>query len=109
MSCDCEGDTMDIAYSQQHSFTKMLRASKPLASGCTRPVLVKRITHALSRRSDAIAKLNLLRLTKIICEIDDHRDGAMGFSDLAQIVEYLSNQDEAVLVREVSGGLPALR
>ncbi|KAJ9103878.1 hypothetical protein QFC21_002340 [Naganishia friedmannii] len=83
-------------------FAKMLRASRSLATGCARPTFVKRIAQALSRRSNAIAKLNLLRLTKIICESDDYRDGAMGLSDLAQIVERLSKQDDAVLVRELA-------
>ncbi|KAJ9120189.1 hypothetical protein QFC22_003089 [Naganishia vaughanmartiniae] len=80
----------------------MLRASRSLASGCARPMLIKRIAYALSRRSNAMAKLNLLRLTKIICESDDCRDGAMGLSDLAQVVEHLSKQDGAVLVRELA-------
>jgi hypothetical protein len=65
-------------------------------------MLIKRIAHALSRRSNAIAKLNLLRLTKIICESGDHRDSDVDVFDLAQIVEHLSKQDNAVLVREVS-------
>lgn len=49
-----------------------------------------------------MVKLNLLRLTRVVC--DNHPDRATLISrfDLAKIVDRLAKQDEAILVRELA-------
>lgn len=49
-----------------------------------------------------MAKLNLLRLIKVICESCGQNNGSIIRSDLHRTVELLSRQDDAVLVRQVS-------
>lgn len=49
-----------------------------------------------------MAKLNLLKLIKVICESCGARNGVIVQSGLHHTVEMLSRQDDAVLVRQVS-------
>lgn len=85
-----------------NSFAKLFRSSKPLTTACAQPELIERISGALSRRSKAMAKLNLLRLIKVICEGCGRNNGAIVEPELHRAVDLLSRQDDAVLVRQVS-------
>ncbi|GHJ83897.1 hypothetical protein NliqN6_0299 [Naganishia liquefaciens] len=83
-------------------FARLFRLSCQLTRACAQPQLVERISTALSRRTKAMAKLNLLRLIKILCESPATRNGHLIRSDLRMIVEKLSKQDDAVLVRQLA-------
>ena len=63
---------------------------------------IRRLSESLSHQSKAVVKLNLLRLTRIVC--DNHPDRATLVSrfDLAKIVDRLVHQDEAILVRQLA-------
>lgn len=55
-----------------------------------------------------MAKLNLLRLIKVICESCGQNNRVIVESGLHRTVEMLSRQDDAVLVRQVShAGIPS--
>ena len=62
----------------------------------------RRLSESLDRQAKAVAKLNLLRLTRVVC--DNHPDRATLVSrfDLERIVDRLAKQDDAVLVRELA-------
>lgn len=62
----------------------------------------RRLAEALDRQAKAVVKLNLLRLTRVICDTHPERATLVSRFDLASIVDKLAKQDEAVLVRELA-------
>ncbi|ODN74331.1 hypothetical protein L202_06748 [Cryptococcus amylolentus CBS 6039] len=83
-------------------FLKILRLSTSLTSSLSHPPFFSRLSDSLERSSKAVTKLNLLRLTKAICESHPDRQTLVERFSLADIVERLSRQDGAVLVRELA-------
>ncbi|WWC70634.1 uncharacterized protein I206_104585 [Kwoniella pini CBS 10737] len=81
---------------------KILRLSTSLTSSISHPEFYVRLSDTLEKSNKAVIKLNLLRLTRIVC--DQHPDKASLISrfGLMEIVEKLSKQDSAVLVRELA-------
>lgn len=81
---------------------KILRLSTSVTSSISTTPFFRRLSEALDRQSKAVVKLNLLRLTRVIC--DNHPDRATLVSrfDVARIVDRLAKQDDAVLVRELA-------
>ncbi|WVQ72942.1 hypothetical protein IAR50_002504 [Cryptococcus sp. DSM 104548] len=83
-------------------FLKILRLSTSLTSSLSHPPFFSRLSESLERSLKAVTKLNLLRLTKAICESHPDRQNLVERFGLADIVERLSRQDGAVLVRELA-------
>lgn len=81
---------------------KVLRLSTSLTSSLSHPPFFSRLSESLERSSKAVIKLNLLRLTKVVCECHPDKATLVERFGLAQIVERLSKQDGAVLVRELA-------
>lgn len=90
------------------SLLKMLRLSASLVTAISQAPLLEHLCASLSKPLKAVIKLNVLRLTKILYEShSDVRDLAK--YGIREVVERLSRQDEAVLVRELAKEiLPAL-
>ncbi|KAE8540292.1 hypothetical protein D1P53_003236 [Cryptococcus gattii VGV] len=81
---------------------KILRLSTSLTSSLSHPPFFSRLSESLERSTKAVVKLNLLRLTKIVCECHPDKATLVERFGLAEIVERLSRQDGAVLVRELA-------
>ncbi|OXG28291.1 STE-group protein kinase [Cryptococcus neoformans Ze90-1] len=81
---------------------KLLRLSTSLTSSLSHPPFFSRLSESLERSTKAVIKLNLLRLTKVVCECHPDKATLVERFGLAQIVERLSKQDGAVLVRELA-------
>ncbi|KIY55323.1 STE/STE11/CDC15 protein kinase [Cryptococcus deuterogattii 99/473] len=81
---------------------KILRLSTSLTSSLSHPPFFSRLSESLERSTKAVVKLNLLRLTKVICECHPDKATLVERFGLAEIVERLSRQDGAVLVRELA-------
>ncbi len=81
---------------------KILRLSTSLTSAISTTPYFRRLSESLDRHAKAVVRLNLLRLTRVVC--DDHPDRAtlVARFDLARIVDRLAKQDDAVLVRELA-------
>lgn len=84
------------------SYLKLLRLSTSLTSSISQPAFIRRLAESLEKQSKAVIKLNLLRITRAVC--DNHPDRALLVSrfSLSEIVDKLSKQDEAILVRELA-------
>lgn len=64
----------------------------------------------LGKKAKAVVKLNLLRITRVICDSHPDRAGLVQQYGLAESVDRLAHQDEAVLVREMAKEIaPVLR
>ncbi|WWD18350.1 hypothetical protein CI109_102800 [Kwoniella shandongensis] len=83
-------------------FLKILRLSTSLTSSLSHPPFFHRLSDTLDRSTKAVIKLNLLRLTKVVCETHPDRESLVARFGLVEIVERLSRQDGAVLVRELA-------
>nr|ODO01011.1 STE/STE11/CDC15 protein kinase [Cryptococcus depauperatus CBS 7855] len=83
-------------------FLKILRLSISLTSSISAPPFFSRLSESLERSTKAVIKLNLLRLTKIVCESHPDRATLIERFGLVPIIERLSRQDGAVLVRELA-------
>lgn len=81
---------------------KILRLSTSLTSSLSHPPFFSRLSESLERSTKAVVKLNLLRLTKVVCECHPDKATLVERFGLAEIVERLSRQDGAVLVRELA-------
>nr|KIR86181.1 STE/STE11/CDC15 protein kinase [Cryptococcus tetragattii IND107] len=81
---------------------KILRLSTSLTSSLSHPPFFSRLSESLERSTKAVIKLNLLRLTKVVCECHPDKATLVERFGLAEIVERLSRQDGAVLVRELA-------
>lgn len=81
---------------------KILRLSTSLTSSLSHPPFFSRLSESLERSTKAVVKLNLLRFTKVICECHPDKATLVERFGLAEIVERLSRQDGAVLVRELA-------
>nr|WVH01951.1 cytokinesis protein [Naematelia aurantialba] len=81
---------------------KILRLSTSLTSSISTTPFFRRLADSLQHPSKPLLKLNLLRLTRLVC--DNHPDRATLVSrfSLASIVDQLAKQDEAILVRELA-------
>lgn len=90
------------------SLLKVLRLSAYLVTAISQPPLLEHLCTFLSRPLRAVIKLNVLRLTKILFENHSNATDLARFG-IREVVEKLSRQDEAVLVRELAKEiLPAL-
>jgi hypothetical protein len=82
-------------------FLKMMRLSTSLtislAKGAFFSRLVDRLTH-----SKAVVRLNLLRMLRAVCEVHPNRGVWVERYGLDRIVERVSRDDAAVLVRELA-------
>ncbi|KAK8858460.1 hypothetical protein IAR55_002687 [Kwoniella newhampshirensis] len=83
-------------------FLKILRLSTSLTSCLSHPPFFHRLADTLDRSTKAVVKLNLLRLTKVVCETHPDRESLVARFGLVEIVERLSRQDGAILVRELA-------
>ena len=81
---------------------KILRLSTSVTSSISTTPFFKRLSDALSSRQKAVVKLNLLRLTRVVCDNHPERETFVSRFDLAKIVDRLAKQDEAILVRELA-------
>ncbi|KAK4686255.1 hypothetical protein P7C73_g3874, partial [Tremellales sp. Uapishka_1] len=91
-------------------FLKILRLSVGVTSSVSSKDFFHRLSESLEKQSKAVVKLNLLRITRLVC--DNHPDRATLVSrfSLSTIVETLAKQDDAVLVRELAREiLPSLK
>lgn len=80
---------------------KMCRLSKLITLGIAKPRFLVRLIDRLGH-SKAVVRLNLLRLLKAICDVHPNRTALVEKYGLYEIVEKLSNQDGAVLVKELA-------
>lgn len=86
----------------------MLRLSASLVAAISQGPLLEHLCASLSRPLKAVVKLNVLRLTKILYESHTSVKDLAKYG-IREVVEKLSRQDEAVLVRELAKEiLPAL-
>jgi hypothetical protein len=84
------------------SYLKIFRLSSALTTSLSTPAFFRRLSDALSTKSKAVAKLNLLRITRVACEHHPDRATLVARFSLASIVDRLAKQDEAILVRELA-------
>ncbi|WWC62426.1 uncharacterized protein I303_105022 [Kwoniella dejecticola CBS 10117] len=83
-------------------FIKILRLSTSLTSSISHPEFYTRLSETLEKSNKAVVKLNLLRLTRVVCDHHPDRAGLVSRFGLMEIIEKLSKQDSAVLVRELA-------
>ncbi|WVF69329.1 hypothetical protein IAT40_004105 [Kwoniella sp. CBS 6097] len=83
-------------------FLKILRLSTSLTSSISHAPFYSRLADTLERSTKAVIKLNLLRLTRVVCDAHPDRASLVARFGLVGIVEKLSRQDNAVLVRELA-------
>lgn len=86
-----------------YSFLKALRLSSQLAGALSQSAVYKRMIDGLNRKAKPLTKLHLLRIVKIMCEHNPQHEHLPERFDLFAVVDELSKQDDAVLVRQVSG------
>ncbi|WWC88803.1 uncharacterized protein L201_003716 [Kwoniella dendrophila CBS 6074] len=83
-------------------FIKILRLSTSLTSSISHSEFYSRLADTLEKSTKAVIKLNLLRLTRVVCDSHPDRSTLISRFGLYDIVEKLSKQDSAVLVRELA-------
>ncbi|ORX40201.1 hypothetical protein BD324DRAFT_644621 [Kockovaella imperatae] len=81
---------------------KILRLSTSVTSAISTTPFFRRLSESLSHPSKAVVKLNLLRLTRVVCDNHPDRATLVARFDLARIVDRLVHQDEAILVRQLA-------
>jgi len=84
-------------------FLKLFRTSTSLVVALAQASVFNKIIGALNKRAKPITKLNLLKIVKITCDHLPQGNQVVAKSGMTSIVEELSRQDDAVLVRQVSG------
>ncbi|KAI5117925.1 hypothetical protein M0805_002004 [Coniferiporia weirii] len=82
-------------------FLKICRLSRQVTTGIAKSQFFQRLIDRLNH-SKAVVRLNLLRLLKAICDVHPNRTALVEKYGIYEIVEKLSNQDGAVLVRELA-------
>ena len=82
-------------------FLKICRVSKPITLGIAKSQFFRRLIERLNH-SKAVVRLTLLRLLKAICDVHPNRTALVEKYGIYEIVEKLSKQDGAVLVRELA-------
>ncbi len=82
-------------------FSKILRISNPVAVGVAKSQFFKRIIDKLGH-SKAVVRLNLLRILRTVCDIHPSRAMLVERFGIYDIVMKLSQEDGAVLVRELA-------
>lgn len=80
----------------------MVRLSLPLAVAISRSQFFQRLVDRLGKTTKAVVKLNLLRITKVVIEAHPKRGELVSKFGMAKIVERLSKDDGAVMVRELA-------
>ena len=83
---------------------KLLRLSPPVALCLAHPDLFHRILRKLSSNK-AVVRLNLLRIVRSICDASDQQGALISRYGLEDIVQRLSENDGAVLVRNMASEL----
>lgn len=84
------------------SLLKLLRLSSSVTGAVSTPAFLRRLSQSLDKSGKAVTKLNLLRITRVVCEHHPDRQTLVERFGLAEIVERLAKQDDAVLVRELA-------
>ncbi|KDN49612.1 hypothetical protein K437DRAFT_255295 [Tilletiaria anomala UBC 951] len=83
-------------------FVKICRISSGIAVALARfASFFQRIADRLHHKK-AIVRLNLLRITKILCDVHPDRSAVLSNGGLSDIIKSLSKEDSAVLVRELA-------
>jgi len=82
-------------------FLKICRLSATLAIGMAKAEFFRRVIDRLNH-SKAVVRLNLLRILRAVCDIHPDRASLVDRYGIYDIVEKLSRQDGAVLVRELA-------
>ncbi|KAL5482758.1 CDC15_2 [Sanghuangporus weigelae] len=82
-------------------FLKICRISKTITLGIAKSQFFQRLIDRLGH-SKAVVRLNLLRLLKTICDVHPSRSALVEKYGIYEIVEKLSKQDNAVLVRQLA-------
>jgi len=80
---------------------KICRISTTITLGIAKPQFFRRLIDRLGH-SKAVVRLNLLRILRAVCDVHPDRNGLVDQFGIFQIVEKLSRQDGAVLVRELA-------
>jgi len=81
---------------------KILRLSTSVTSSISTTPFFHRLAEQLAGSHPAVVKLNLLRLTRVVCDNHPDRETLVSRFELEKIVERLAKQDEAILVRELA-------
>ncbi|WWD04732.1 hypothetical protein V865_002803 [Kwoniella europaea PYCC6329] len=81
---------------------KILRLSTSLTSSISHPQFYTRLSETLEKSTHAAIKLNLLRLTRVVCDTHPDRQNLVIRFGLKNVIERLSKQDSAILVRELA-------
>ena len=94
-------------------FLKVFRISGPVAVGVAKSQFFRRIIDKLGH-SKAVVRLNLLRILRTVCDVHPNRATLVERFAIYDIVLKLSEEDGAVLVRELAREIvptlaPALR
>lgn len=82
-------------------FLKICRISKPVTLGIAKSQFFRRLIERLNH-SKAVVRLTLLRLLKAISDVHPNRTALVERYGIHELVEKLSKQDGAVLVRELA-------
>ena len=80
---------------------KILRITSPVAVGIAKSQFFKRIIDKLGH-SKAVVRLNLLRILRTVCDVHPNRAMLVERFGIYDIVMKLSEEDGAVLVRELA-------
>ncbi|OCF62357.1 STE/STE11/CDC15 protein kinase [Kwoniella mangroviensis CBS 10435] len=81
---------------------KIIRLSTSLTSSISHPQFYTRLSETLEKSTHAAIKLNLLRLTRVVCDTHPDRQNLVIRFGLKNVIERLGKQDSAILVRELA-------
>ncbi|KIJ54808.1 hypothetical protein M422DRAFT_240892 [Sphaerobolus stellatus SS14] len=82
-------------------FLKICRISPTIGLGIAKAEFFRRIIDRLSH-SKAVVRLNLLRILRAVCDVHPDRSSLVERYNIFEIVQKLSREDGAVLVRELA-------
>ncbi|KAG8969493.1 hypothetical protein FRC03_002354, partial [Tulasnella sp. 419] len=83
-------------------FLKIFRLSNNIAIAMAKPDFFSRLIDKLGSATKAVVRLSLLRILRVVCEAHPDRVAFVQRFAILDVVEKLSQQDAAVLVRELA-------
>ncbi|OCK83656.1 Pkinase-domain-containing protein [Lepidopterella palustris CBS 459.81] len=98
----CSPDTSQNAFeSMLEPLQKLMRLSPPIAASLAVPEIFTRTVQKLGHK-DAVARLNLLRIIRTICDATEEECALIRRYGVYETVVHLSEKDPAILVRQMA-------